>query len=205
MARNQRKSPLLRLPGELRNKIYEYTFSNAIVSVFRSSELPDYVEMKPHMGSRVSYRTTTPHNLVALTKTCRQIFAESRLLLFRLVAFHVHSDGSLGHFLKTLESSQQDAITTVQITTQDASVGGMLLYRVTKYLSNDLAYQADHLDLLEWMESLPFDRLPSLRRVIVEEDQQWTYKTAGEATLRAGIVHCLKGRDVEIVIPSSVA
>jgi hypothetical protein len=205
MVRNQRKSRLLRLPGELRNKIYEYTFSDAIVSVFRSSKLPGYVEMKPHIRSRASYRTTTPDNLVALTKTCRQIFAESRLLLFRLVTFHVHSDGSLGHFLKTLESSQQDVITTVQITTQDANVGGMLLDRVTKYLSNDLAYQADHLDLLEWMESLPFDRLPGLRRMVVEEDQQWTYKSAGEATLQAGISHCLKGRDVEIVVPPSVA
>lgn len=205
MARNQRQSPLLRLPGELRNKVYEYTFSDAIVSVYRSSAPPEYFKMNPYIGSGSSYFTTAPPELAALTKTCRQIYADTHLLLFRLITLHVHSDGSLGYLLSTLENSQQHAIATIQLTTQDASVGGTLLESITKRPGNDLVYQGDYLDLLEWMESLPFDKLPGLSRVIVEEDGQWAYKRAGEATLRAGVAHCLKGREVEIVLPPSVA
>lgn len=205
MANNQRQSPLLRLPGELRNKIYGYVFSDSVISVWRSSSgPPGYFNLDTFAGSRDSYSIDPTTRVTDITKTCRQIHAETRLLLFRLVTFQVHSDGSLGALLNALEDSQRDAIATLRMTTQDANHGGKQSEVVTKWLSNDYFHQEHHLELLEWAESLPFWRLQGLRRVVVEEDAQWTYTAAGEATLRAGIAHCLNDREVEIVVPRNV-
>jgi hypothetical protein len=191
----------------MRNKIYEFAFSGIIVSVFRSPESPKQVQLVPHAEGGGSYLSTASigFNVTGLTEVCRQMYAESRLLLFKFVTFHVHSDGSFTHFLNTLNDVQQATIATIQMATQDANVGGTLWYFITYFPSNDLNYQKDHLDLLEWMDVLPFERLAGLKRVVVEEDGQWTYTVAGEQKLRGGIAHCLRGRDVEVVIPKTDA
>lgn len=89
--------------------------------------------------------------------------------------------------------------------TEDANVGGKLWHSVTNFPGNDYTAQTNHLDLLEWAHHLAFDRLGGLKRVVVEENSQWTYLGDREPTLRAGIAYCTKGRDVDIVLPRSVA
>lgn len=89
--------------------------------------------------------------------------------------------------------------------TEDASVGGKLWHSVTHYPGSDNAAQGDHLDLLEWADNLAFDRLGGLERVIVEENSQWTYYGDRNDILRNGIEHYVKDRNVEIVLPKSVA
>lgn len=64
------KSPLARLPPELRNRIYEFAFTLPLAKNYRS--LSDHI--KEHNG---------------LTRTCRQLRSESRLLFFRLNHFWV--------------------------------------------------------------------------------------------------------------------
>jgi hypothetical protein len=79
--------PFLRLPGELRNKIYEYVFSgwemwpvklrrNNIIRVRCFPDTgPDYNDWRLYMTRVKIY--------AALTKTCRQIHQEARLLPFK--------------------------------------------------------------------------------------------------------------------------
>lgn len=64
--RNQRESPLLRLPGEIRNKIYGYVYDTP----------PEYAL---DMGSmmRVTGRNKRRHHL---STVCRTIYKEVRLL-----------------------------------------------------------------------------------------------------------------------------
>jgi hypothetical protein len=78
--------PFLRLPGELRNKIYEYVFSGWNMSAFTIGGTniigvryhpiimtgPDYNNWRLYM--------TRLKNYTALTETCRQIRHEARLL-----------------------------------------------------------------------------------------------------------------------------
>jgi hypothetical protein len=191
----------------MRNKIYEFAFSGIIVSIFRSPEPPTFVQLVPHVEGGDSSLSTASIglNVTGLTEVCRQMYAESRLLLFKFVIFHVQSDNSFTHFLNIFNDVQRATIATIQLSTFDAHLGGSLWYFITYFPSNDLNYQKDHLDLLEWMDVLPFERLAGLKRVVVEEDSQWTYTVAGEQKLRGGIAHCLRGRDVEVVIPPSAA
>jgi len=87
---NQIESPLLRLPAELRNRIYEYVFRVDCINFFRM-ETWDYNSSK---DSRPDYnpnpvRGTKPasQSLSSLLKSllvCRQYYAETRLLVFKL-------------------------------------------------------------------------------------------------------------------------
>ena len=67
--RNQTESPLLRLPGELRNKIYEYALSQSIFQIVWYNHYGDHL-----------VRTFYPLDLAYLPKTCRQIYQETLLL-----------------------------------------------------------------------------------------------------------------------------
>lgn len=80
MLRNQSESPLLRLPPELRNKIYKYALSFDRV----------YFTLNP-AGYRLFYQEDPAHNdpergteeiLTALTRACRQLRHEAAPLFF---------------------------------------------------------------------------------------------------------------------------
>ena len=70
MTRNQLHSPLLRLPGEIRNKIYVYTFSNMYIRIYR--------------WSKYTYERFT-----ALISTCSQLRYEARAIFFDHVTYRV--------------------------------------------------------------------------------------------------------------------
>lgn len=204
-ARNRQQSPLLRLPGELLNKVYEYVMSGVTISVFAAPKRWGPYELHTNVVDPVTALTTTSNALetTGLTRVCRQIHSETRLLPFRTFTFHIHSDGSFSKLLDTLLPVQRDAISTVQISTPDANEGGTLLHSVTRITGNDFGSQAVHLDLLEWSSDLAFDRLRGLKRVLVEENKQWVYHKCNEPFLRDGISSCVKGRNIDIVLPES--
>ncbi|KAF2831016.1 hypothetical protein CC86DRAFT_281657, partial [Ophiobolus disseminans] len=191
--RNQQESPFLRLPGELRNRVYHYALSDVVLSVYRSGTPPTYLQVIPHSASAAASKFAV----------CRQVHAETHLLLFQLTTFLVYSDGSFAEFVNHLTDAQRHALAIVQISTQDANVGGKLWHSVTQFPGSDDAAQTDHLDLLEWAHHLAFDQLPGLKRVLVEEESQWTYVGDRDAMLRAGVAYGVKDRDVEIVLPRS--
>lgn len=167
---------------------------------------PNYLQLMTHAEEGGSDLETAlvGSSLTTLTTICRQLHAETRLLLFQHGTFHFHSDGSVAKFLGTLSEAQRDAITTVQISTQDANVGAVLCHSVTHFPGSDFTSQNVHLDLLEWSHNLALDQLPGLKRVLVEKDSQWNYWDAGGPDLRVGVDFCIMGRDIDVVIPPSV-
>ena len=71
---NPPTSPLLRLPGELRNKIYAYVFDTPERWVFTFHSATVTVTCTPKPASPQRFPT-----FLALTATCRQIRAETHL------------------------------------------------------------------------------------------------------------------------------
>jgi hypothetical protein len=106
---------------------------------------------------------------------------------------------------RTLSVAQRNAIALIQISTEDAVVGGRLWHSVTHFPGSDFTAQRDHLDLLEWSHLLAFDQLGGLRCVMVEMNSQWTYLGDREPTLRAGVAYATKGRNIEIILPKTIA
>jgi hypothetical protein len=186
----------------LRNKIYDYAMSEITVSVLPSRNLRHRYQLHAHLASAcaVFLPTSDVSDVTALTRVCRQIHAETHLLPFQSITFHIQSDGSFIDFLDALPSAQRDAITTARMSPPDAYAGGCLWYIVKQSLGNDFESQRNHLDYLEWSFSLALDRLPSLRRVEVEQYTQWTYVEATNHLLREGIGSCVKGRQIDIDI-----
>jgi hypothetical protein len=80
--RNQRQSPLLRLPAELRNKVYAYVLGG------REIELCGY--QRCQICNQAPYRDAISHyprNLLNLLHACRQCHSEARLLPFSSSTF----------------------------------------------------------------------------------------------------------------------
>ncbi|EUC46072.1 hypothetical protein COCMIDRAFT_54347, partial [Bipolaris oryzae ATCC 44560] len=66
--RNQRESPLLRLPAEVRSMVWEYVFGGYHIYV---------------------YPREIHRRILRLMTVCRQIFMEAVLLPFRLNTWHI--------------------------------------------------------------------------------------------------------------------
>jgi hypothetical protein len=204
-SRNRRNSPLLRLPGELRNRVYEYAMSGVTISVFPAPKPWSPAQLHAHVADTATALTamSSPSDTISLTRVCRQIHVETRLLPFRAFTFHINSDGSFSKFVDSLLPIQRDAISTIEMSTPDANEGGTLLHCVTRVTGNDFVSQKVHLDLLEWSSHLALDRLCGLKRVLVEEDKQWVYRKDNEPFLRDGISSCVMDRNIDIVLPAS--
>jgi hypothetical protein len=102
--RNQ-DSPLLCLPPEIRNRIWEYTLGgNDIRQV-------DY-------GHRISVFLAKPHeglNTFALLRVCRQTYAETALLPFSVNTFAALDCCNLGKSVKAFKKYQRSQITHLQV------------------------------------------------------------------------------------------
>jgi hypothetical protein len=202
-ARNREQSPLLRLPGELRNKIYGYAMSEVTIIVFPPAHVRKHFQLHAYSagGATGSISSSNVLDMTGLMRTCQQVYLETRLLPFQAITFHIHSDGSFIYFIDKLLDAERDAISTVQLSTPDANMGGALCISVANSRRNDDQSQRSHLDFLEWSWNLGLDRLVGLKQVVVEASTQWFYGREGEYSLRAGISHCIKGRDVTVVLP----
>ncbi|KAH4026227.1 hypothetical protein HBI24_158760 [Parastagonospora nodorum] len=75
--RNQEESPLLRLPAELRNQIWEYVFTG---SEFWVKRFRSFFE---------SHMCCPPHPTMGVLYTCRQMYQETALLPAQLSVFAI--------------------------------------------------------------------------------------------------------------------
>lgn len=82
----QPASPLLRLPGEIRNRIYEYVFSDH--RIWPRKDWHGTIKLKCVPATRGRYNNSF-ERFIALTKTCRQIREETRLLPFKYCDYQV--------------------------------------------------------------------------------------------------------------------
>lgn len=95
--RNQQQSPLLRLPPELRNKIYALAVGGqelVVLSdsvVYRSTRLEIVPKTYDDPKSRGPYHVGALH-LTALLRVCRQLYEESASLHFALNTWHSTAD-----------------------------------------------------------------------------------------------------------------
>ncbi|EUC37455.1 hypothetical protein COCCADRAFT_33364 [Bipolaris zeicola 26-R-13] len=99
--RNQESSPLLHLPAELRVKIYNYVFDADSIS-------PKY-ETQDHRTWEY------PRSNLSLIQTCRQTWAETRLLPFTRSVFSGYSEHVIEMLCKNLTRSQANAISRVSL------------------------------------------------------------------------------------------
>jgi hypothetical protein len=104
-------SPLLDLPGEIRNCIYDYVFTVGTYTFTRQithSRLGRHVE---YITSRLPVAHSgniSPE--VALTYTCRQIYSESKLLSFMLNTFYFNSLRTFNEMRSYFTTEQLHAI-----------------------------------------------------------------------------------------------
>jgi len=109
---NQRNSPLLRLPAELRNQIYKYALGGHIVLLGTTHEL--VYPRKPRLYPE------EPISHFALLRVCSQIHAEAALLPYSLNIFHFFTDpSSINAFMSSISTSQLGALTILVIQIKD--------------------------------------------------------------------------------------
>ncbi|KAF2998523.1 hypothetical protein E8E13_004548 [Curvularia kusanoi] len=108
--RNQQQSPFLQLPGEIRNRVYEYTLGHQVISYQSigtwSAEQGDYHKWGPN---RLVPGTIA--GLLRLPMICRQIYTETKLFVFKLNVFRV-KDTNIESFINKLSRTQLLAIKT---------------------------------------------------------------------------------------------
>lgn len=80
--RNQQQSPLLRLPGELRNRIYEYALKGFELRPLYPADFARCVLSALYITS--TRRLMSAPHFCALTRVCWQIYAETKALPFAL-------------------------------------------------------------------------------------------------------------------------
>jgi hypothetical protein len=107
-ALDQTNSPLLRLPAELRNRVYEYVFGDVRLIL---GNWP---------GARIM--TTTGHdaNALALATTSCQLYVETKLLPFVLGHLLAYSVGYLMSGIKKLGPEQRQAIRNIEFDYYDS-------------------------------------------------------------------------------------
>lgn len=122
--RNAQVSPLLLLPGELRNHIYRHVFESLITSVFLLFSVYRWFLYKEplkrrrfSLSAKESYFDTLTEDLCVycgLIFGCRKLYSEVYLLLFRYSIVHI---GYLhaSRLPRLLHTTQLDAIRTVAI------------------------------------------------------------------------------------------
>lgn len=91
------RSTLLCLPAEIRNRIYELVFWQS--DGIHIDGAQDMVE--------------PPENFLAITEVCRQIHAETRLLVYSVNTFFV--DFHFVFWLRSLEDDQRKAISSIEL------------------------------------------------------------------------------------------
>lgn len=100
---NQQQSPLLRLPAELRNKIFAYTLGGKTFKI-----IPGYYDI-PTMNA------TNSKYALALLQVCRQIYAETTLLPFSINTFSASSPHSLKRWVERLHPARAQSITWIRL------------------------------------------------------------------------------------------
>tara|TARA_R110002003_G_scaffold126_11_gene11531 strand:+ start:1595 stop:2161 length:567 start_codon:yes stop_codon:yes gene_type:complete len=105
-------SLLLRLPGELRNKIYEYAFGGHEVKLQCGPWSDDEDLYCYTQDSTVSLWS----DLLSRTTICRQIYGETRLLPYALNTFCIPTWGAAyADWVQKLDESQKSAIKYVSL------------------------------------------------------------------------------------------
>lgn len=106
---NQKNCPLLRLPAEIRQIIYVYTLGNLWITIHDEKTVTYVARPIPsplvipigHESRRdplEAVESQRQHNIFALPKACRQLYAECHLLVYSQNIFNFPDVATLGTF-----------------------------------------------------------------------------------------------------------
>jgi hypothetical protein len=99
--RNQADSPLLRMPGELRNTINDYILDHQIVTLTTTGE--------------TTFMAADVQNALNLTQVCRQTYAETAKLVLSACTFKFNNSATFATWLARLPDHQRDAISRIEM------------------------------------------------------------------------------------------
>jgi hypothetical protein len=127
--KSQNDSPLLRLPGEIRNKIYEYALGGNTILICLSSHKPPFGRLISEIvdprqeTSRQVIRTVPFSALLQLPGVCRQLRSEAGSLPYALSKFVVRVGLEfLERFVEALPYKMRSYIKTLGIPWQYDSI-----------------------------------------------------------------------------------
>ena len=159
---NREQSTFLRLPGEIRNRIYEFALSDKVVRVTvikKTDGTPAHLGKYYEADGIIWHPVRFAQGVILAS---RDIHAETRLLLYKLAQFHylpkIH-DNRWDDWLDLLDPEKRDAIGIVRF-----NCGHWLSYRHPRVVLHGLTKIAD---------------LPGLKTVVIEEaDDSWEDRQA---------------------------
>ncbi|KAH7061798.1 hypothetical protein BKA63DRAFT_527504 [Paraphoma chrysanthemicola] len=136
--------PLLRLPVELRYKIYSHSLSYHIFSIYCWRRHSPF-----GFATRIIQKR---RHFLALLSVSRQIYSETRLLPFMLNAFRFKSEDAFQSWFNKFSAEQRESTQEVHLVTWMA-----------RHMIEGHAWRSSPLHLV-----FPIDRVPGLRRLNVE-------------------------------------
>ncbi|KAI4634112.1 uncharacterized protein J4E87_001282 [Alternaria ethzedia] len=118
--RNQTESPLLRLPGELRNRIYELVVGGNIIFVSGLLQRPEKALvdlMTPGVAQKSTW--TSVSRIFTIGLACRQLHRETALTQYTKNVFHFDDMQSGRAFVNGLTSTQRALLTSISVNVVD--------------------------------------------------------------------------------------
>jgi hypothetical protein len=97
---NARTSPLLRLPAELRNRVYDCVFGNIVITMARATTRRPAKRPRTYryLSARQQGSSKNLKPLYGLIFVCRKLYAETQLLPFTSSMFYIEN-----HCIKRLQ------------------------------------------------------------------------------------------------------
>ncbi|KAF2118565.1 hypothetical protein BDV96DRAFT_643806 [Lophiotrema nucula] len=111
--RNSTQSPLLRLPAELRNKIWEFATSGYQMQIESQDDSEHAKSYRLRVYQRNTISGAPAYHVFSLSAVCRQIYSEVGTLPYSLNEFMLC--GTLNSWLRDLLPGQVNAISTIDI------------------------------------------------------------------------------------------
>jgi hypothetical protein len=136
--RNQQLSPFLRLPGEIRNRIYAYHFDSLVIDV-REPSLDTRLYSTRSYDGNGRYLSSYRANATGILRSCRQLNAEGRCLLFQYAIVRVEGPQAILHFLDGLSADYLSTIHTLYIASRIVSSDQRLAFDLKQYVQDKAA------------------------------------------------------------------
>ncbi|KAJ4345396.1 uncharacterized protein N0V89_011526 [Didymosphaeria variabile] len=162
---NQVNSPLLQLPGEVRNSIYHYVFANEVLRQTRTG--PDWRSPNMKFLPPLSFhdrqnprRPRDQRNWLSLVLVCRQLYVEARILPFQQNAFSITRLRHICPLLRTMHPEQREKITEIQLEVDFVGFDSQCRTIMAGYPE----HAVEELDLQNYLLSF---LLPSVKRIEV--------------------------------------
>ncbi|KAH3968678.1 hypothetical protein HBI81_129310 [Parastagonospora nodorum] len=116
--KNQRDSPFLRLPAELRNTIYNYVLGGLAIMAPHSSSWCriQVLSIRPAPEELWQF----PRHFLSIVQSCRQAYSESARLPFVLNTFDAYPSYSFLQFVENLPEWQRNEISMIRISCNEA-------------------------------------------------------------------------------------